>query len=280
MPKAESRFRFNQRQLLFIKSLMVAGMLVGLLAAGLLLSDARITTNLDIRHLPPSWEYPFGTDWLGRDMLARTVKGLNLSLGVGLLAASLSGLIALVLGLAAGTLGKAVDTFVMWLVDLALGLPHLLVIILIAFAMGGGAKGVITGVVLTHWPSLTRVIRGEVLVLRSAEYVLVSRQLGKSRWWVATRHILPHILPQLFVGVLLLFPHAVLHEAAVTFLGFGLSPHQPAIGVILSESMSYLSTGKWWLAFFPGLLLLLAVRMIDVLGHSLHQLADPHTAHL
>lgn len=137
----------------------------------------------------------------------------------------------------------------------------------------------ITGVMLTHWPSLTRVIRAEVLQLRSAEYVQISRQLGKSTWWVATRHILPHVLPQLFVGTLLLFPHAILHEAAVTFLGFGLSPHQPAIGIILSEAMSYLSTGMWWLAFFPGLMLLVVVRMVDFLGENLRQLMDPRSVH-
>lgn len=271
--------RLNRRQRFVAGTAASAGILGGVILAGFLLSNDGLVTNLAVRHLSPSWQYPFGTDWLGRDMLTRTIKGLNLSLGVGLLAASLSGLIALILGLAAGTLGKGVDTVVTWLVDLALGMPHLVVIILIAFAMGGGAKGVITGVMLTHWPSLTRVIRAEVLQLRSAEYVQISRQLGKSNWWVATRHILPHILPQLFVGTLLLFPHAILHEAAVTFLGFGLSPHQPAIGIILSESMSYLSTGMWWLAFFPGLMLLVVVRMVDILGDNLRQLMDPHSAH-
>lgn len=271
--------RLNRRQRFVAGTAASLGILGGVILAGFLMSGDGLVTNLAARHLPPSWQYPFGTDWLGRDMLTRTIKGLNLSLGVGLLAASLSGLIALVLGLAAGTLGKGVDALVTWLVDLALGMPHLVVIILIAFAMGGGAKGVITGVMLTHWPSLTRVIRAEVLQLRSAEYVQISRRLGKSNWWVATRHILPHIMPQLFVGTLLLFPHAILHEAAVTFLGFGLSPHQPAVGIILSESMSYLSTGMWWLAFFPGLMLLIVVRMVDILGDNLRQLMDPHSAH-
>jgi peptide/nickel transport system permease protein len=90
--------------------------------------------------------------------------------------------------------------------------------------------------------------------------------------------MLPHLLPQLLVGLLLLFPHAILHEAAVTFLGLGLSPHQPAIGIILSESMRYLSTGMWWLAFFPGLCLLIVVRSFDVMGENLRRFTDPRRA--
>jgi peptide/nickel transport system permease protein len=91
--------------------------------------------------------------------------------------------------------------------------------------------------------------------------------------------MLPHILPQLLVGMLLLFPHAILHEAAITFLGLGLSPHQPAVGIILSESMRYLSTGMWWLAVFPGLSLLVTVRAFDRIGENLRGLLDPHRSH-
>src|SRR5699024_9696633 len=114
-------------------------------------------------------------------------------------------------------------------------------------------------VALSHWPSLARVIRGEVLQLRGAVYVRTAEKLGVSRLTIARRHLLPHLLPQFLTGLVLQFPHAILHEASVTFLGFGLSPEQPAIGVILSESMSYLTTGKWWLAVFPGLSLVLVV---------------------
>ena len=132
---------------------------------------------------------------------------------------------------------------------------------------------------LTHWPSLARVIRAEVMQIRSAEFVQVSQQMGKSRWWIALHHILPHIAPQLLIGFMLLFPHVILHEAAVTFLGLGLSPHEPAIGIILSESMKYLSSGMWWLAFFPGLCLLIIVRTFDQIGENLRLLMDPTKAH-
>jgi peptide/nickel transport system permease protein len=268
----------NKRQKTVLVSIITSVILLAILAGGLLIGNDRIATNLDSRNLPPSFTHPFGTDWLGRDMLIRTIKGMSMSIGVGLIAAAVSVIIAVGLGIMAATLGRMVDGIISWLVDLFLSVPHLVMLILIAFVLGGGMKGVVIGLALTHWPSLTRVIRAEVMQLQSAEYVQTSRRLGRSRWFVAVKHILPHLVPQFLVGLFLLFPHAILHEAAVTFLGMGLSPHQPAIGIILSESMRYLSTGMWWLAFFPGLCLLLVVRAFDLLGERLRSFVDPHRA--
>ncbi|MCC5912396.1 MAG: ABC transporter permease [Clostridiaceae bacterium] len=271
--------KLNRRQQTIISIILSASFLLMIILGGIFSSNEKIQTYLEMRNLSPSLQHIFGTDWLGRDMFVRTLKGLTLSLGVGMLASASSVIIAVVLGMAAATMGRKVDTFISWLVDLFLSVPHLVALILIAFALGGGIRGVVLGVTLTHWPSLTRVIRAEVMQLRSSEFVEISRQFGKSSWWIATRHILPHLVPQFFVGLVLLFPHAVLHEAAITFLGFGLSPHQPAIGIILSESMRYLSTGMWWLAFFPGLSLLVMVRAFDILGENLCTLMDPYRGH-
>jgi len=269
----------NRRQRTLFYIVLASFILLSVLAGAGLLSAGRLATNLPARNAAPSFDHLFGTDWLGRDMFTRTIKGLTVSIGVGMLAAGCSAIISLVLGLIAAIMGKTVDRIISWFIDLFLSVPHLVSLILIAFAVGGGFKGVVLGIAFTHWPSLARVIRAEVLQLRGAEYVQISRRLGKSRWWVATRHILPHLFPQFIVGLLLLFPHAILHEAAITFIGLGLSPHQPAIGIILSESMRYLSSGMWWLAFFPGLSLLLIVRTFDVIGENLRILIDPHQAH-
>jgi peptide/nickel transport system permease protein len=257
----------------------MAVLLAAVWFGSLWLGNEKLAVSLAARNLPPSLTHPFGTDWLGRDMLTRTLKGLVLSIKTGMTAGAVSVLIAASLGLLAATMGKITDRIVTWLIDLFLSVPHLVTLILIAFVMGGGAKGVIVGVALTHWPSLSRVIRAEVMNLRTAEYVQISRRLGKSRWWIGTRHIVPHLLPQLLIGLLLIFPHAILHEAGVTFLGMGLSPHEPAIGIILSESMRYLSTGMWWLALFPGLCLLIIVIAFSRLGENLRLVADPGRAH-
>ena len=93
-----------------------------------------------------------------------------------------------------------------------------------------------------------------------------------------TNHLLPHLVPQFFVGLILMFPHAILHEASVSFLGFGLPPEQPAIGIILSESMRYISTGMWWSAVLPGLTLVLIVLLVDKLGDNLRMIMDPYSA--
>jgi peptide/nickel transport system permease protein len=270
---------FNKRQRSLIIAVLAVIFLISVVAIGIFLDEESISTNLKQRNSSPSLHHPFGTDWLGRDMFSRTFMGLSLSIGVGLIGAFGSTFIAMLLGMIAATMGKMADRIVSWLIDLFLSVPHLVTLILISFALGGGFKGIVIGIALTHWPSLARVIRAEVMQIRSAEYVQLSKKMGRSNWWIATKHIFPHIVPQIVVGFLLLFPHAILHEAAITFLGLGLSPHEPAIGIILSESMKYLSSGMWWLAFFPGLCLLLIVRAFDMIGEKLRSLTDPNRAH-
>lgn len=262
--------------------MIVIGMIVllAIIFSKVWVDTDKILTNLNTRNVAPTWDYLFGTDWLGRDMFTRTMMGLSLSIRVGLIGAIGSTVIALTLGMAAATMGKTVDRVISWLIDLFLSVPHLVALILISFTVGGGFKGVVIGLIATHWPSLARVIRAEVMQVRSAEYVQMSRRLGKSNGWIAVHHIFPHLVPQVIIGFMLLFPHAILHEAAITFLGLGLSPHEPAIGIILSESMKYLSSGLWWLAFFPGLALLIVVRLFDKIGESLKVLIDPTKAHL
>ena len=119
----------------------------------------------------------------------------------------------------------------------------------------------------------------EVLQLRQAPYVQAAQKLGTGRWALFRRHLLPHLLPQFLTGLVLQFPHAILHEASVTFLGFGLPPEQPAVGIILSESMRHLTTGQWWLSLFPGLALVLTVTLFAALGEVLRRLSDPASVH-
>jgi len=215
---------------------------------------------------------------MGRDMLSRTLAGLAVSILVGLLAACASAFIALVLGVTAALGGRRADAAISWLTDLMLGIPHIVLLILISFAIGKGFWGVAIGIALTHWPSLCRVIRAEVLQCRQSVSVAQARKLGSSSLRIAYRHVLPHVLPQFLVGLVLMFPHAILHEAAMTFLGFGLPPEQAAIGIILSESMGYLSAGMWWLAVFPGVALVLIVLLFNGTASNLRRLVDPQSA--
>ncbi len=260
-------------------AVIAAVVLLGsIVVVGQALAPAATQTDFAHKDIAPCLGYPFGTDQMGRDMLVRTIAGLSLSILVGLGAACASSVIALALGSAAALCGKRVDAAVLWLIDLMQGIPHIVLLVLISFALGKGFWGVSVGVALTHWPALTRVIRAEVLQCRTSGYVSVARSLGTSRARIALRHMLPAVFPQFIVGLILMFPHAILHEAAITFLGFGLSPEQPAIGIILSESMSYLSAGMWWLAVFPGLALIGVVMVFDVVGSGIRRLVDPNSS--
>lgn len=266
--------RWGLRQRTFFIICICSVFLFSLILTGIFIDMDRMSVNLAARNHTPSLTHLFGTDWLGRDMLVRTLKGLTFSFFVGIMAALLSMLIALVLSLI-GSLHRILDWAVVWLIDLFLSVPHLVVLILISFVLGGGYKGVIIALAVTHWPSLTRLLRAEIMQIKKNPYVEVSKKLGKSRIWIVKNHFLPHLIPQLLVGFILLFPHVILHEAAITFLGFGLPQEQPAIGIILSESMQYLSTGMWWLAVFPGLSLLILVVLFDLIGRCVRKLVDP-----
>ena len=269
-----SSLNLRQKTLLTI-GLTVFALLI-IFVSGFMI-DANLPTNFAIKMQPPSFEHIFGTDWMGRDMFIRTIKGLSLSIMIGLGASIISSIIAVILAFIS-SINRYCDEFIAWLIDLFASIPHILLIMMISIALGKGAFGVTMAVAFTHWVSLTRVLRAEIMQINTSEYVALSGKFGKNKLWIAKEHILPLVLSQIFVGILLVFPHAIMHEASVTFLGFGLSPHEPAIGIILSESMSYLAMGAWWLAFFPGVALLIVVLLFDIVGDNLKRLFDPSEA--
>lgn len=270
--------KLNHRTKAVILTVILAVVFILIYACGMMISEDAVLGSFMNAKQPPSLSHLFGTDALGRDLFLRTFKGLSVSITVGFVASVISAIIAVLVGIAAATGSKYVDAAINWVIDLFMGVPHTILIILISFAMGRGLKGLLIGIAATHWCSLARLIRGEVLQLRSQQYVAVSRKLGKSSGWILIHHLLPHLVPQFFVGLVLMFPHAILHEAAISFLGFGLPPDQSAIGIILSESMRYLSTGMWWTAVLPGLTLVLIVLLVDKLGDYLRMIIDPYSA--
>ena len=268
-------YKANLRTKTFVIIGISVILIVSILISSLFIGE--IPTSFASANQMPSFQHLFGTDWMGRDMFLRTIAGLGLSLTVGIIASGVSTLISIILGLFS-SFNRFADEAVAGIIDLFGSIPHILLIILISIMFGGGTFGVIMGVGLTHWTPLARVLRSEVKEIKTKEYVHLAQNLGKSKVWIATKHILPLIVSQIIVGVILMFPHAIMHEAAITFLGFGLPPHEPAIGVILSESMQYLSSGYWWLAFYPGVSLLIVVLLFDLIGENVEKLLNPETA--
>lgn len=270
---------FNARKKMIRMLAASIGFLFVLLLLSFLLSNDNLRLGAGGKNLAPSFNHLFGTDWLGRDMFTRTIKGLRLSLALGAFTSLLSVLIAVVVGICAATFGKGVDAVISWVIDLFIGMPHLVFMVLICFIAGGGMYGIVLGISLTHWTALARVVRAEVLQIKNAEYIQISKSYGKSPWYIARKHMLPAIFPQMMIGFLLMFPHVILHEAALTFLGFGLSPQTPAVGIILSEAMNHISTGKWWLVVFPGLLLVTVIKSFDSIGEQFRILTEPVSSH-
>ena len=268
-------FRANLRTKTIIIIVLSAIVIVSILISGSFIKE--IPTSFVNANQLPSLEHLFGTDWMGRDMFQRTIAGLSLSLTVGFIASAVSTLISVILGLFS-SFNRFTDEIVAGIIDLFGSIPHILLIILVSIMFGGGTMGVIMGVGLTHWTPLARVLRSEVKEIKTKEYIHLSENLGKSKIWIAVKHLLPLLISQIIVGIILMFPHAIMHEAAITFLGFGLPPHEPAIGVILAESMNYLSSGYWWLAFYPGMSLLIVVLLFDLIGESVEKLLNPETA--
>lgn len=253
-------------------------MLLVIYAADASISIDDIVMDMAVAGQAPSVAHIFGVDWIGRDMFLRTMKGLGGSLRVGLITSVITLILATFLAIVSAATFRKLDQLVGILIDTFLGVPHFVILVLISASLGGGELGVIVAVATTHWPPLTRILRAEILQLREEQYIRTAEQFGKSDWFIARAHILRHLLPQIFVRFVLVFPHVILHEAGLTFLGFGLSPLQPAIGVILSESVQYISTGMWWLILFPGLALLLMVMCFEQIGESLNKILNPETS--
>lgn len=275
MLNGERKWEWNRRTKTVVLLIIAIIYLVGIFVWGIFLSPKYYGVDYSHKFLSPCKGYWFGTDFMGRNMFYRCIKGLSNSLVVGILAASFSAMVALVVGTVAALFGGWVDRVVNFGVDLCMGLPHLVLLILISFMLGKGIRGVTIAVALTHWPGLTRLVRAEVLQVRSSQYVQAAYKMGKSKLQVAVTHMLPQILPTFLIGLVLLFPHAIMHEASITFLGFGLPKEMPAIGVILSEAMNHLAMGKWWLAVFPGIMLLVVVILFDRIGENLKKLWNP-----
>ncbi|WP_431989639.1 ABC transporter permease [Streptomyces albogriseolus] len=224
---------------------------------------------------PPSWAHPFGTDDVGRDLLLRCVYGLRVSLLVGVVAAFTATVIGTAVGAAAGALGGWADRLVMRLVDTLSSVPHLLLGIFIVAMFRPGVWPVVISVALTHWLSTARIVRAEVLSLRSRPFVDAAVSGGASRWRVTVRHLLPGVLPQAGLAAVLMVPHAMWHESALSFLGLGLPTHTASLGTLIQGARGSLLAGQWWPTVFPGLFLIIPTLAVAGLAGAWRERINP-----
>ncbi|MCQ6556182.1 ABC transporter permease [Streptomyces sp. C10-9-1] len=231
--------------------------------------------DLPSKLLPPSAAHPFGTDDVGRDLLLRCVYGLRVSLVVGLVAALAATVIGTAVGAAAAALGGWTDRLLMRLVDTFSSVPHLLLGIFVVAMFRPGLWPVVVSVAVTHWLSTARIVRAEVLSLRSRPYIDAAVSGGAGRLRVAVRHLLPGVLPQAGLAAVLMVPHTMWHESALSFLGLGLPTHQASLGNLVQTARGSLLAGHWWPTLFPGLFLIVPTLAVAGLAGAWRERLNP-----
>ncbi|MBX5481989.1 MAG: ABC transporter permease [Myxococcaceae bacterium] len=233
--------------------------------------------HLDAVLHPPGADAPLGTDELGRDVLARLVHGARLSLVIGLLSVGLYVLIGVVLGALAGWFGGVVDTIVSRVTEVMLAFPTFFLVLAILGVMRvESIVPVMVVIGLTRWTDVSRLVRGEVLRLKTEDYVQASRALGAPPMWVIARHLLPNALGPVLVNATFGIAGAILIETALSFLGFGVPPPQASWGELLTQAHRYVTwPGAWWLTLFPGMAIFFTVTALNLVGEGLRDAFDP-----
>ena len=222
----------------------------------------------------PSWAYPMGTDELGRDELSRVIYGIRTSTEVGVVVAIVSTIIGVVFGAVAGYYGGWVDNVLMRITDLFLTLPFLAILLTAAALLGTGNQLQITALfIFFFWTGIARIVRGVYLSLREKEYVEAAKASGAGDMRIMFRHILPNTLGPIVVNATLAVGTAILTEAALSYLGFGLQPPAASLGLLIGAAQNF--PFQWWLTIFPGVVIVLIVLCVNLVGDGLRDALDP-----
>ena len=232
--------------------------------------------QIDITALnqPPNMHHLMGTDQLGRDELTRVMYGGRISLALGLAVGVFSTVIGATVGIISGHYGKSVDVATMGFVDFMLTLPFLPLLLVAGKIFQFTPVTIIVALVLLLWPRMARLVRGQVLAVREQEYVVAARAIGVSNIKIMLRHILPNVVGVMVVEATLIVALAILVESAISYLGLGIQPPTPSWGNLLQDARTTM-TEQWWLAVFPGLMIVITALCVNFLGDGLRDALDP-----
>lgn len=266
------------RRLLRHRSFVIGAVLFGAVLLFALFAPVVAPTDpnrmaVRFRFQPPSFQYPLGTDNLGRSMWSRVVHGAQLSLLIGFWVVLLNAVFGVLLGAVAGYFSR-LDGPLMRFADALMAFPAVLLAIAIAAALGPSATTVVIALSVVYIPRTARVLRSSVLVVRELDYVQAARASGASDWRILRKHVLPNCMAPLIVQLSFVFAYAVLSEAVLSFLGLGAPPTQPSWGILIAEGRSYIREA-WWLTFMPGAAIAIAVLGLNLLGDGLRDVLDP-----
>ena len=269
--------RFRRHRMAMFGAIMIMLLFLYAFGGGLIFTaeDANFT-DTSKRLSPPSLEHPFGTDTVGRDVLARTIQGGRISLMIGLTAALLEIIIGVLIGAFAGFFGGVTDSVLMRFTEAMLIIPSLFLLIIMARLVGGSAFWIVIIFGLTSWMYVARIVRAQFLSLKENDYILAARSIGTPTREIIFRHILPNSMAPIVVAATLAVATAILSEAYISFLGMGVQPPTATWGNMLDGSYNYIETAPW-LWIFPGLLILLTVLSINFVGDGLRDALDPRS---
>jgi peptide/nickel transport system permease protein len=223
----------------------------------------------------PSARHWFGTDAIGRDIFSRTLVATRLDLGIAVSAVALSFVIGISLGLAAGYFGGWWDVGVIRLADTIMAFPLFVLAMGIVAALGNTVGNIVLATAIINLPFYVRVARAEANVRRHAGFIEAARLSGNSDWRILAVHLFPNILPPAMVQVSLNMGWAILNAAGLSFIGLGVRPPTPEWGILVAEGAQFIVSGEWWVSFFPGAVLMLAVFSFNLLGDALRDIFDP-----
>ena len=229
--------------------------------------------ELSIMNSPPSWEHLMGTDEFGRDVLSRVIHGSRISVYVGVVSVGLSVLIGVIVGAFAGYYGGWIDRVLSTVTDLTWSLPEILVALLLVAVIGAGVECVIVAIALTYWAQYARLIRGQILMLKSEVYVEATRSLGASDFNILFKHLFPNAIAPVVVAATIGIGQAIVLEATLGFLGLGAQPPTPSWGAMMSNGTAYLFVSPWVIVF-PGLAMMITVLGFNLFGDALVDMLD------
>ena len=223
----------------------------------------------------PSLHHPMGTDSFGHDLFSRVILGTRISFTVGIVGAFLSMIIGVALGIVAGYYLGWIDNLIMRFVDLVWAFPAIVLAMGLVSIYGAGEKNVILAIALGNMVAFSRIVRGEVLRLREADFAIAAKSIGVRDWRIMLRHLLPNIAAPIIVQMTLTVGFGILTETGLTFLGLGVDPTIPTWGQALNESRNFIHQA-WWLAVFPGIAIGFTVLSLNLMGDGLRDALDVH----
>lgn len=270
----ESWRRFREHKIAALGLWTLLALIIFALVGPFLTKHTYYETHLHLKNQPPSSQFWFGTDELGRDLFTRVWCGARISLSIGVIASLIDLFFGVLYGSISGINGGKIDEFLMRLADILYSIPYLLVVILLMVVIGPGIITIIIALTITGWINMARIVRGQILQLKQLDFIKAAETMGASNFHVLTRHLIPNMLGTIIVSITLTIPTAIFAEAFLSFLGLGIQAPVASWGTMINDGLPALRYYPWRL-FFPAGFISLTMLCFNLIGDGLRDAFDP-----